>query len=322
MTKNPRLEMTLPAEQATGSIYDLGYRSYEGARLGRRQAITTLYIHTLRGAFGLGRHHTSKIIPFALAAITLIPAVVYLGIAALFSDATSVIEITDFEIVRASEYYGFVQWPLALFVAAVAPEAVGRDQRNRTLSLYFSRALLREDYVFAKVLAVATAVLILALVPQMLLFIGSALVDDDIASYLGDNWSEIASIIGSGALLGLFMASVGLSIGCMTSRWPLASGGIIAYFAITWLIGTILVEGFGDAPTRYSLLVSGFHVIRGSTLWIFGETVRRPLGDEGDGPSHDLGVADLSLVVYAIAALALIALALLVLRRRYERILL
>jgi ABC-2 type transport system permease protein len=307
------MAMTRPSEQAAASIHDLGYRKYEGARLGRRQAITTLYIQTLRGAFGLGRHHTSKIIPFALAAITLIPAVVYLGIAALISDATRGFEIADFEIVRASEYYGFVQWPLALFVAAVAPEAVGRDQRDRTLSLYFSRALLREDYVFAKVLSVATAVLIIALVPQMLLFIGNALVDEDAAGYLGENWKEVASIIGSGALLALFMASVGLSIGCMTSRWPLASGAIIAYFAITLVMGSIIAETFSDGPTRYSLLVSGFHVIRGSTLWFFGET---PSG----GTNDDMDLGGLHTGVYVLAAIVMIGLALLALRRRYERI--
>jgi ABC-2 type transport system permease protein len=304
--------MTGQSEPAAGTIYDLGYRNYEGARLGRRQAITTLYLQSLRGAFGLGRHHTSKIIPLALAAITLIPAVVYLGIAALVSDATGGFELSDFEIVRASEYYGFVQWPLALFVAAVAPEAVGRDQRDRTLSLYFSRALLREDYVLAKVASVMTAVLLLALAPQTLLLIGSALVDDDAASYLGENWKEVASIIGSGALLALFTASVGLSIGSMTSQWPLASGGIIAYFAITFLLGAIFAETFADGPMRYVVLVSGFHIIRGSTFWIFGETP--------SGVTDDLELGGLHTGYFVVAAIVMIALALLILRRRYDRI--
>jgi ABC-2 type transport system permease protein len=305
--------MTHPSERTAGSIYDLGYRKYEGVRRGRAQAVLTLYLHTLRGAFGLGRHHTSKIIPFALAGITLIPAVVYLGIAALVSDATAGLELSDFEVVRASEYYGFVQWPLALFVAAVAPEAVGRDQRHRTLSLYFSRALLREDYVIAKVLSVATAVLALALVPQALLFIGNALVEDDTVRYLRENWRDVAPIIGSGALLALFVASVALSIGCMTSRWPLASGAIIAYFAITLVMGSIITETFSDGPARYSLLVSGFHVIRGSTLWFFGET---PSG----GTNDELDLGGVHTGFYMLAGIVMIGLALLVLRHRYERI--
>ena len=35
----------------------------------------------------------------------------------------------------------------------VAPELVGRDQRNRSLALYFSRAVSRSDYVLAKLAA-------------------------------------------------------------------------------------------------------------------------------------------------------------------------
>jgi ABC-2 type transport system permease protein len=312
--------MTGPPEEAAGTIYDLGYRTYEGERLGRRQAITALYLHSLRGIFGLGRHHTSKIIPFALAALTLLPAAIYLGIAALISEATSAIEVSDFHVIRAADHYEFIQWPLALFVAAVAPEAVGRDQRDRTLSLYFSRALLRSDYVLAKVGAVTTALMLLALLPQALLFIGSTLVDDDTMGYLKDHWRDIAPIVGSAALLGLFTASVGLSIGCMTSRWPLASGAIIAYFAISFVMGSIFVEAFGDGPTRYTLLLSGFHVIRGSTFWIFGETPTRPLFGEGDGMTDQLALAGLDTGFYVLAAIVIIGLALLVLKRRYDRI--
>lgn len=312
--------MTGPAEEAAGTIYDLGYRNYEGVRLGRRQAITALYLHSLRGIFGLGRHHTSKIIPFALAALTLIPAVIYLGIAALISEATNAIEVSDFHIIRAVDHYEFIQWPLALFVAAVAPEAVGRDQRDRALSLYFSRALLRSDYFLAKVASVATALMLLALLPQALLFIGNTLVDNDALGYLKDNWRDIAPIIGSAVLLGLFTASVGLSIGCMTSRWPLASGAIIAYFAISFVLGSAFAEAFEDGPTRYVLLISGFHVIRGSTLWIFGETPRRPLFDEGGGMTEQLALADLNMGFYVLAAILFIGLALLVLKRRYDRI--
>jgi ABC-2 type transport system permease protein len=312
--------MTGPTEEAAGTIYDLGYRNYEGVRLGRRQAITALYLHSLRGIFGLGRHHTSKIIPFGLAALTLLPAAIYVGIAALVSEATNAVEVSDFDIIRAVDHYEFIQWPLALFVAAVAPEAVGRDQRNRTLSLYFSRALFRSDYFLAKVASVMTALMLLALLPQTLLFTGNTLVDNDSLGYLKDNWRDIAPIVGSAALLGLFTASIGLSIGCMTSRWPLASGAIIAYFAISFVMASAFVEGFKDGPTRYFLLVSGFHVIRGSTLWIFGETPRRPLFGEGDGMTDQLGLADLHTGFYVLAAFVIIGLALLVLKRRYDRI--
>ena len=97
-----------------GSVYDLGYRAYEGVRLGRAYAILSLYLTSLRGVFGLGRHTSSKILPFGLAILALVPAVVQLAFVA-------VAETVDFEIISADDYYEFIQWPLALFVAAVAP---------------------------------------------------------------------------------------------------------------------------------------------------------------------------------------------------------
>ena len=42
-----------------------------------------------------------------------------------------------------------------ILVAVQAPELLGRDVRYRVLSLYFSRALLREDYALAKLAALA-----------------------------------------------------------------------------------------------------------------------------------------------------------------------
>ena len=303
--------MARPVEQAAGSIYDLGYRNYEGVRLGRLHAITSVYIHSLRGAFGLGRHTSSKIIPFALAIVALLPAVVQVGFNSLAHEVVDVF--------RPEDYYEFIQWPLALFAAAVAPELVGRDQRNHTLSLYFSRALLRSDYVLAKVASLATALLVLTLVPQTVVFLGESLASDDSMGYLRDNWRDIAPIVVSGAMLSLFVASVALAIGSQTSRWPLASGGIVAYFAITFVLASILVQTLDTGPPRYSVLLSGFHVIRGFTLWSFGVTPTLGFDGEDDSLTADLARADLPLFVYALAAAVTIAVALFILHRRYRR---
>jgi len=37
------------SEPAPSSIYDLGYRHYEGSRIGRRGTLLTLYVHGLGG---------------------------------------------------------------------------------------------------------------------------------------------------------------------------------------------------------------------------------------------------------------------------------
>jgi ABC-2 type transport system permease protein len=118
------------------SIYDLGYRHYEGQRVGRRGTLRTLHVHSLRTAFGLGRRTSSKVFPFGLAVIAFVPAIIQLGVGAIVSGLEH-----DIEVFKNEDYFTYVRVILVLFCAVVAPELVGRDQRTRTLSLYFSRAV-------------------------------------------------------------------------------------------------------------------------------------------------------------------------------------
>ena len=126
------------SERATGSIYDLGYQRYEGKRLGRVHGFRALYRESLRSAFGFGRRGSSKVFPFGLLVIAAFPAIVQIIIGTFAAGADA-----DLEILAAEDYFEFINIVLALFCAAVAPELVGRDLRNRTLAIYFSRAMGR-----------------------------------------------------------------------------------------------------------------------------------------------------------------------------------
>jgi ABC-2 type transport system permease protein len=57
------------ANSPTGSIYDLGYRHYEGKRNGRGYAMWSLFVESLRGVWGFGRPTTAKAAPFLLAGL-------------------------------------------------------------------------------------------------------------------------------------------------------------------------------------------------------------------------------------------------------------
>ncbi len=53
--------------------------------------------------------------------------------------------------VERYDFYPFqLQAPLAIFLAAQAPELLSRDQRYQVLPLYFSRPIGRSDYALAK----------------------------------------------------------------------------------------------------------------------------------------------------------------------------
>jgi ABC-2 type transport system permease protein len=302
--------MSEQAESATGSIYDLGYRKYEGVRLGRGHAAFSVYIQSFRGIFGFGRHTSSKIIPIGLGVIALLPAIIFLGAAAL---STRPVEGFEYH-----QYFEFIQWPLALFVAAVGPELLGRDLKNNTLSLYFSRPLLRGDYVLMKMAALTSALLIIALVPQVVAFIGNSMANNDSLGYLRDNWHEIAPIVASGVLISLVLAGLSLAIASQTSRWQIASGGVIASIAIPRVLGSILMSAVGGGAVGYLLVFSVFHVFRGATFWFFGVTPVAPA--TGSNVEGDIALSSAPLFVYAIAACVITVIGLAITYRRYRKL--
>jgi ABC-2 type transport system permease protein len=297
-----------PSEAARGNIYDLGYRRYEGARLGRLYAAWSLYAYSLKACFGLGRGTKSKILPVGLGLVVFIPAAIQLGIASLTSG--------EIELREAQGYYGYIEIVLVLFTAAVAPELVARDQRNRTLALYFSRPIMRSDYALAKLAALASALLLLTVGPQALMFAGNALSSPDAADYIRDNLDDVPPIAGAALLIAFFMGSVGLAIASQTSRRAYGAGAILIVFILGAALGAILVNGFEGEARRYGIFISGIHLMRGATDWFFGVT---PHFLDG-GREGDLAEAGFSTWVYVVASLAVTAGAIAALIRRYERI--
>ena len=59
---------------AVGVIHDLGYRRYDGPRLGRAQIVRALIWHSFRSAFGIGRGVKAKIIPILAFVAICLPA--------------------------------------------------------------------------------------------------------------------------------------------------------------------------------------------------------------------------------------------------------
>jgi len=291
------------SDTTAGSIYDVGYQRYEGVRLGRRHAIWALYVHSLRGVFGIGRSLSSKVGPMGLAVIAFVPAVFQLGVASIAP--------REIEVIRPEDYYDRIVVVLAVFCAVVAPELVGRDQRTNTLSLYFSRALRRHDYALAKYAALATAMLSITVIPQVIMFIGNGLAANDFGEYLRDEWTDLPSILGSAILLSGLAASIGLVIASQTPRRAYSTVGILAAFLLTSAVGASVFEAADRDVGRFVLLLSPFHVVHALTLWFF---------DAPFDPGTQFAEADLPAFIYAIDAALVAVVMLILLLRRYEKI--
>jgi ABC-2 type transport system permease protein len=287
--------------ETSGTIYDIGYRHYDGPRLGRSGAIGAIIGAGLRAAFGLGRSARSKILPWGTLILALMPAVVAVAIRVLVGD---LIDLYSYE-----NYLWGIGALLPIFLAAQAPELVVNDLRHRVLPLYFSRPIGRFDYVLAKLIALSVALLGLTLLPVLVLFFGRVLAADDFAAALGDEIGALPGIVGSGVLHAVVLASLGLAICSLAARRAYAAGAVLAVF----LIGGVVSGTFQSEAPGLETLAPFFNplaILDGARQWLFGGAV-------AESP---VSGADLPLVIYGAAAAVLLGVSLAILAVRYRRV--
>lgn len=299
----PREPAVGARESATGAIYDLGYQGYDGPRLGRRYAITTLFWASLRAAYALKRSGRAKIVPWGLAALLVAPAGVSVAIAALAPFAPIPYDYDN--------YLWGTQILLAIFVAAQAPELVSSDQRNRVLSLYFSHALQRSDYALAKLAALAAAIFGISVVPMLVLFLGRVLLAADVVQAFGNEVENVPQAIGAPLAYAIPMAALSLAIAAYTPRRAYATGAIIAVFIVTAAIGGILGEAISSGPLGdLSQMLNPFVAIDGTRDWLFGASI----------PDSPVAQTGFPLYVFGLAWLAIAAIGTGVVLWRYRRV--
>ena len=251
----------------TGSIYDIGYRGYDGPRLGRRHAFTTLFTGGIRATFGLGRSGRAKIVPAFCLALPVLTAVIIVALNAFASR----FGISDLGVLPGhADMAGAVAVFATILVAVQAPELLGRDVRYRVLTLYFSRALLREDYALAKLAALGAAVLALYILPHVILTAGAVLLTSDVLGALGREAGYWPAIVGSAVVTAVATAGVALVIAAYVARRAYATVTIFAVFIVPAIIvAVILVLELGPA-SRYVVLLDVGTVLDAANAWFFG----------------------------------------------------
>ena len=293
--------MARALEAAAGTIYDIGYRNYEGARLGRGYAFRTLFVHSLRAAFGLGRGGKALLFPWAMFAIINLPAIVTVAAAGMTGGAANLVDYDD--------YMEPVSLLLALFCAGQAPELVSRDQHNRVLPLYFSRALRQSDYAVAKLLAMWTAVFLVVVTPLLIILMGRLAVPADVAAAFRAESKNVLPILGTAAAFALAVGTPSIALAALMPRRGLASAMVLGMFMLTLPLAAIVMESVDARWGDFGVLVNPIFAAAGAVLALFNEAP--------DGPLKQAGLPD---GAYAAAVIAYGILFSLVLLNRYRRL--
>ncbi|MER6210265.1 MULTISPECIES: ABC transporter permease [unclassified Streptomyces] len=284
-------------------IHNIGYRNYNGPRLGRAYARRSLYSQSLRGAYGLGRSVKSKVLPMLLFVVMCVPAAIMVAVAV----ATKAHDLP----VTYTRYAIIMQAVISLYVASQAPQSVSRDLRFKTVPLYFSRPIESSDYVRAKFAALASAMFILTAAPLIVLYVGALLAKLDFA----DQTKGFAQGLVSVTLLSLLFAGIGLVIAAVTPRRGFGIAAVIAVLTISYGAVSTL-QAIADAQDATGAipwigLFSPVTLIDGLQSAFLGATSAFP---GGVGPTHAEGV------VYVLAVLGLIAATYGLLIRRYRKV--
>lgn len=282
--------------EPTGVIHDIGYRHYEGARLGRGHATAALTLHSLRGIFGLGRTARSKIIPFVLLGIMFLPAVVSIALMALARQ----------EGMRYTEYAVVMQAVLSIFLASQSPYTVAPDLRFRVLPLYLSRPVTIWDYIGAKLAAMTTAMFLMLAAPLTVLYIGEVVID-----LPGDTHTTAYLTSMAGAVCyALLLACLGVAIASFTPRRGLGVASVIAFYLLASAVSTVLfatLESMGDdAAASWAWLINPFFLVDAAVhVGIFGAAPTAGVIYPADGGT--LVAAAIMIVLIALSLAALIA---------------
>jgi ABC-2 type transport system permease protein len=283
--------------EAAGVIHDLGYRGYDGPRLGRAQIVRALTWHSFRSAFGIGRGAKAKVLPVLALVAMCLPAAVN-----AFAVARGSARLFGYDVYTPTLRVVVV----TVFIAAQAPELVSKDLRNRVLPLYFSRPLRRGDYPLAKYVALTAACLVLIELPLLILYVGT------IASAKGGSavWAETRALfpgLGMGVLWAVMMAAIGLVLASLSGRRAYATGIVAITCFLTWALSLLLIQAEGGMTAtatgaRIGGLFSPFTVLDGLRMWLGGTTPGQVADPGRYGPLY--GVVAVILLAASLGGLA------------------
>ena len=283
-----------------GVIHDLGYRHYDGVRDGTATIARTLFVTGLRHAYGLGRSGKSKVMPFILLAMSVLPALIVVGVVVLTGSSSLPVSYAD--------YTNQTQLLVSLFAAAQAPVLFSRDLRHRSIVLYLARPLAAPVFAVVRWLSLTVSIWLFMSVPTLLLYLGALLSGLD----KSDQTTALLKAVVLQVLLAMLVAGItGLISSVSLRRGFAVVGSVMALIVLAGVITAVQAisaeEGADTAATAAGLF-SPWSLYTGlADAWDAGIDTFVPV--EGAWP-----------LAYALVALLLVAATLLGLVARFRKV--
>lgn len=290
----------MPEAPRSGVIHDLGYRRYEGARDGTPAIARTLFVTGLRHAYGLGRSGRSKVMPFLLLAMSLLPAAIVVGVVVLTGLRSLPVSYAD--------YTNQTQLLVSLFAASQAPVLFSRDLRYRSIVLYLARPLPATVFALVRWASLTVAVWLFVALPTVLLYLGAMLAGLDKSD---QTTSVLKAVVLQMGLAALVAGITGLISSVSLRRGFAVVGSVMALIVLSGVVAVVQdiasVEGEDAASVGVGLL-SPWSLYDGlANAWDAG--VRTPVPVDGAW-----------VPAYALVALLLVAGCLLGLVARFRKV--
>jgi ABC-2 type transport system permease protein len=277
-----------------GRVHDVRFHRYDGPRSGRLAALWSMTRWSALRALGAKRGWRAKVIPIALTLIAFFPALIVLGLRALFSSS---IETNLATVLPYSDYADITALVILVFAVVITPELLCPDRRDGTLSLYFATAVSRGDYVVGKVLAAILPLLLVTVLPPAILYAGNVLFATHPLGYVQEHTHDIPRILASGTAVSLYFAFVGLAISSLTGRRAFAVGGYLAFLIVPTIIAGILSNNLENADNLRLFAFAAVPIHMARNLYPDSPTI-------GDPTDTAWALTWLALIVVSVLVLA------------------
>ena len=260
----------MPEAPRSGVIHDLGYRRYDGPRDGSATIARTLFVTGLRHAYGLGRSGRSKVMPFLLLGMSVLPAAIVVGVVVLTGLRSLPISYAD--------YTNQTQLLVSLFAASQAPVLFSRDLRHRSIVLYLARPLPATVFALVRWASMAVAMWLFTALPTVLLYLGALLAGLDKSD---QTTHALKAVVLQAGLAALIAGVTGLISSVSLRRGFAVVGSVMALVVLSGVVTAVQdiasVEG-EDAASVGVGLVSPWSLHNGlANAWSAGITTPAPV---------------------------------------------